>query len=425
VRKLIVSKSIRLLAATVVVCVITGLTQAQLQPNKGASYKEKVLYAFTGQSDGWQPSGSVVRNAKGNLYGTTAFGGSLSGLCDSGFLHGGCGVAFKVSAKRKFSLLHTFDFSDGANPTISVQDTSGNLYGTTEWGGNSACQYGGCGVIFKLTPTGEFTLLYSFTGGSDGANPNAPLIMDDKGNFYGTTSGSNTDFQEVFKLTNSGSLEVLYVFSRSGHDGNIPNGVIRDSAGNLYGTTFEGGAYGAGAVFKLDTSGKETVLYSFKGKSDGGLPLAPLVMDKAGNLYGTASQYGYEKGNCDIPNSTEGCGTVFKVDTAGVFSVLFAFHNVDGEYPGPLMEDAHGTIYGTTAFGGNCGQGGCGVVYKLTSHGKESVLYNFKGQSGGTWPGNLAEDSKGNLYGTTLDGGDLSCAHGSGAGCGLIFELTR
>jgi uncharacterized repeat protein (TIGR03803 family) len=287
-------------------------------------------------------------------------------------------------------------------------------------------------VIFKLTPVGEFTLLYSFTGGSDGANPNG-LIIDAKGNFYGTTGTSNAGNGEVFELTSSGGLEVLYNFTQPA-DGSFPNGVIRDSKGNLYGTTFEGGdlSYcrvqggGCGLVYKLATSGKETVLYSFKGKSDGAFPLSPLVMDKAGNLYGTASQGGYEKGNCHILNQPVGCGTVFKIDTAGAFSVLFRFDSADGNDPGPLMQDTHTNIYGTSRFGGNgCSGGGCGVVYKLTAGGKESVLSNFKGQADGGDPeAKVVEDSKGNLYGTAISGGDLSCTPGQGTGCGVIFELT-
>jgi uncharacterized repeat protein (TIGR03803 family) len=247
---------------------------------------------------------------------------------------------------------------------------------------------------------------------------------------YGTATGI-TGFGEVFKLTSSGSLEVLHSFTRPS-DGSIPYGVILDSQGNLYGTTFQGGdtscslggGGGCGVVYKLDTNGKETVLYTFKGKSDGGLPVTLLVMDKAGNLYGTTSLGGYEKGNCDLPDSPKGCGTVFKVTTAGAFSVLFAFNSADGNDPGPLIDDSHGNIYGTTRFGGNgCSGGGCGLVYKLTARGKESVLYNFKGQSDGGDPETgVVEDSKGNLYGTTLNGGDLSCGQ-FGQGCGVIFEL--
>jgi uncharacterized repeat protein (TIGR03803 family) len=236
------SKALRLLAATAVVCILIPFSQAQ---TKQASYKEKVLHAFTGGSDGWLP-GSIVRDANGNSYGSTAFGGNMSGSCDSGYISGGCGVVFEVTAAGKFSVLHTFDFSNGANPTITAQDSEGNLYGTTTWGGNTACQYGGCGVIFKLTIVGDFTVLYSFTGGSDGANP-IGVIRDAEGNFYGTTGGSNTGYGQLFELTASGSLKVLYGFTTS-KDGIIPNGVIRDSKGTLYGTTFQGGAYGSGTV---------------------------------------------------------------------------------------------------------------------------------------------------------------------------------
>jgi uncharacterized repeat protein (TIGR03803 family) len=413
------------LAVALAVCILSALTQAQAPPAKASSYKEKVLYAFTGESDGWLPSQTLLRDAQGNLYGSTTFGGNYQGFCNSHYIYGGCGVVFKVSSSGSFSVLHTFDYSHGANPAIGAQDANGNLYGTAFWGGNAAaCQFGGCGLIFKLTPTGEFTVLYSFTGASDGANPYS-LIMDDQGNLYGVTSRTNTGVDEIFELTNSGSLQVLYVFGQP-PDADILEGITRDGAGNLYGTSFQGGTYGAGTVFKLDTTGNETVLYSFTGKSDGGLPLAPPVMDKAGNIYGTASQDGYEKGACHPPDSTLGCGTVFKIDTAGVFS-SFAFHYVNGDYAGPLSLGVDGAIYGTTAFGGdNCrSSGGCGVAFNVSSEGEESVLYNFPGQAGGSWPGQLIVDSAGNQYGTAVSGGDLSCPHQSGTGCGLVFELTQ
>ena len=323
----------------------------------------------------------------------------------------------------KFRVLHTFDFTHGAVPSTNlIQDASGNLYGTTPWGGNSTCELHGCGVLFKLTPSGKFSVLYSFTGGSDGGNPGSGLIRDAKGNLYGTTALTASSSGEVFELTTSGQLEVLYSFT-GGTDGEGPNGVIQDSKGNLYGSTFGGGAFGNGTVFKLDTSGTETVLYSFKGKSDGGEPTSRLIMDSAGNLYGTTQLFGDHKGNCDLPNSPPGCGTAFKVDTAGVFSVLVKFDYADGDNPynSPLTPDTHGNFSGTTLKGGDgCGGVGCGVAYKLSAAGKESVLYNFKGGSDGDGPSaGVVEDSKGNLYGTTSVGGDASCD------CGVIFELTK
>jgi uncharacterized repeat protein (TIGR03803 family) len=431
VKMFVNSKSLRLLATAAAACIVVPFTQAQVQPPIVApSYVEKVLYAFTGGSDGYQPS-TLVRNANGNLYGTTSFGGSLSGGCGPGYLYDGCGVVFEINAQGQFSVVHTFEFSDGANAAIRVQDSNGDLYGTTTWGGNTACQRTGCGVIFKLTTAGDFTVLYSFSGGSDGANPNS-LVMDSSGNFYGTTVTSNAGDGEIFELTKSSVLKVLYRFTKQ-NNGVIPEGVIRDSKGNLYGTSFQGGdmscalpgGSGCGVVYKLDTSGKETVLYRFKGKSDGGYPTSPPAMDKAGNIYGTASLGGYEKGNCDIPNSPVGCGTVFKINTTGTFSALVDFNSADGDDPGPLTESASGNFYGATSFGGNgCSAGaGCGVVYKLVAGGKERVLYNFKGQTDGNNPGRVIADSTGNVYGVALDGGDLSCTPGQGSGCGVVFEL--
>ena len=412
-------KSLRLLAAIAAVCILTALTQAQLQPNKAASYKEKVLHAFTGGSDGRQ-AGPLMRDAKGNLYGVAAFGGNTSGDCGQQFGSEGCGVVFEQTATGKFKVLHTFDFTDGAVPlTNLIQDASGNLYGTTLWGGNSTCELHGCGVLFKLTPSRKFSVLYRFTGGSDGANPGSGVIIDGKGNLYGATELTSSSFGEVFELTTSGQLEVLYSF-KGNTDGEGPNGVIQDSKGNLYGSTFGGGAFGYGTMFKLDTSGTETVLHSFKGKSDGGEPYSRLIMDSAGNLYGTTQLFGDHKGNCDLPDSPPGCGTAFKIDTAGVFSVLVKFDSADGKEPynSPLTLDTHGNFFGTTLEGGDgCGGGGCGVAYKLSAAGKESVLYNFNGGSGGDGPSaGVVEDSKGNLYGTTWAGGDHDC--------GVIFELT-
>jgi len=414
-------KALRLSAAIAAVCVFTALSPAQIQTTKAASYKEKVLHAFTGGSDGGETT-DLVRDAEGNLYGATSLGGNMSGNCSE---LQGCGVVFELSAKGKFRVLHTFDFSDGAVPNKLIYDGTGNLYGTAA-GGNSACQNQGCGVIFKLTTDGDFTLLYRFAGGSDGSNPNG-LTMGAKGNLYGTTEGSissDEEYGEVFELNTSGQFGVLYSFNGT-TDGNSPAGVIQDSQGNLYGTTVGGGdtscilhkGSGCGLVYRLDTSGKETVLYSFKGRSDGAFPNSPLIIDKAGNLYGTASLGGYEKGICHLPDSPVGCGTVFKIDTAGAFSALVKFDSTDGNYPGPLTEESDGTTFGTTVLGGKgCCEGG-GVVYKLEASGKESVVYeDFNQKSGGQWPIKVVKDGEGNLYGATVFGG--------ASDRGVIFELT-
>lgn len=406
-------KSLLTLAA-----ILLTAAQAQPQASKPASYKEKVLHAFTGKSDGSWPQ-ALLRDANGNFYGSTAFGGSLVGQCGQGLFSNGCGVLFKISAERKFSVLHTFHFRDGAWPTNLIRDSKGNLYGISQ-NGKSDC---GCGMIFKFTPEKHLRLLYTFTDGSDGANPSG-LIMDDHGNLYGTADNGAYGWGNVFKLTPAGDFTVLYSFTGR-DDGGVPRGLVVDHQGNLYIPNSQGGAYGVGTVFKLDRGGKGTVLYAFQGGSDGAVPEFPLVMDETGNLFGTTTAAGYKKGECYNPPFIDGCGTVFKVSTAGVFSVLFPFHYLDGDNGATLMVNAVGAVYGMAPFGGDSCRGCGGVAFKITPNGRESVLHKFKGGRGGSLPGSFVEDSTGNLYGTTYYGGDLSCPYPSpGLGCGVVFELT-
>jgi uncharacterized repeat protein (TIGR03803 family) len=186
---------------------------------------------------------------------------------------------------------------DGANPYAAlIQDSAGNLYGTTYGGGSPSCSppYG-CGTVFKLDSTGKETLLYSFTGGSDGGNPNGELVQDAAGNLYGTTYTGADGCGTVFKLDSTGKETTLHTFGApGGNDGCLPvAGVTRDSAGNLYGTTWQGGVKSFGIVFQLDTQGNESILYSFAGGTDGKFPFASLVRDSAGNLYGTSRNGGF------------------------------------------------------------------------------------------------------------------------------------
>ena len=223
----------------------------------GPNGTESVLYNFTGGPEGGNPVGGLIRDAAGNLYGTTAAGGTAStNLCA-----GGCGTVFKLGPSGTETVLYRFTGkADGGQPTAElIQDANGNLYGITLLGGvkSSACVGGFCGVVFKLSPTGTETVLYRFTGGADGGNPDAGLIQDAAGNLYGTTvSGGASNLGVVFELIrcDSGSsgydFKVLYSFT--GPDGGSPSStLIRDAAGNLYGTTYGGGAYGHGVVFKL------------------------------------------------------------------------------------------------------------------------------------------------------------------------------
>jgi uncharacterized repeat protein (TIGR03803 family) len=283
-------------------------------------------------------------------------------------------------------------------------DAKGNLYGTTMQGGVGEVY----GTVFKLAGKKE-TVLHSFTGSPDGAGPIAGLVMDAKGNLYGTTyyGGGPDPTGTVFKVSKSGKETVLYSFCAvSGcADGESPYvGLVMDAKGNLYGTTTGGGASGAGTVFKVTSKGKETVLYSFTGGADGAYPYAGLVMDAKGNLYGTTYYGG--AGGCDL-----GCGTVFKVTKAGKETVLYSFAGgTDGATPyAGLVMDAKGNLYGTTYYGGtstNCYLD-CGTVFKVSSKGKETVLYSFTGGTDGAYPyfGFLVMDAKGNLYGTAYAGG--------------------
>ena len=355
-----------------------------------------LIYSFKNIPDGASPYAGLIRDAAGNFYGTTYGGGDLS--CK-------CGTVFKLDATGKVTVLHSFTNNpDGTYPRAGlVRDAAGNLYGTTYQGGGAGCTAYGCGTVFKLDTTGRETVLYSFTGGADGGYPVAGLVRDSAGNLYGTTfygGSSNNCYQgcgTVFKLDTTGAETVLYSFT-GGPDGQWPAaGLIRDATGNLYGTTPSGGASGLGTVFKLDATGPKTVLYSFAGGADGVGPEADLIRDAAGNFYGT-TQYG-GGGGCP-----DGCGTVFKLDTAGTETVLYRFQrDPDGASPyAGLIRDAAGNFYGTTYGGGAAGKG---TVFKLDATGKETVLHSFTG-AGGSFPiAGLVRDTAGNIYGTTRYGG--------------------
>jgi uncharacterized repeat protein (TIGR03803 family) len=251
------------------------------------------LYSFKGGADGVSPYAGVIQDAQGNLYGTTFYGGEVA--CS-----GGCGTVFKLSKTGKETVLYRFKGgADGASPIAGViQDADGTLYGTAVLGGDTTCA-GGCGVVFKLNKTGKLTVLHRFTGGSDGGQPATGVIQDAHGNLYGTAEfgGDLSCGQDgvgcgtVFKLSKTGKYTVLHTFT-GGTDGANPNaGVIKDANGNLYGTTYDGGSShcnsGCGTVFTLSATGKETVLYRFEGPPDGQGPEGQLVRDARGNSTGS------------------------------------------------------------------------------------------------------------------------------------------
>ena len=397
-------------ALAFVLVLVIGAKSAQAQTLN-------VLYTFTGQADGAQPIGGLIRDSQGNLYGTTCCAGTH-----------GAGTVFMLDKAGTETVLYSFcslpNCPDGDQPYASlIRDADGSLYGTTYFGGSTECS-GGCGVVFKLDKSGNETVLHAFTGtGGDGSNPYDGLVQDPKGNFYGTTeygggaSACSGGCGTVFEVDAAGKERVLYSFS-AGTDGVGPlAGLVRDDEGNLYGTTQYGGTYGVGTVFKLDNAHREEVLYTFTGGADGGQPLLGyLVRDAKGNLYGTTVRGGAS--SCSFL-----CGVVFKLDKSGKETVLhgFVLGTDDGTNPyAGLVEDAEGNLYGTTNQGGAYGKG---MVFELDKSGKETLLHTFTGTGDGAYPsGDLLRTANGKLYGTAADGADSGCY--DDLGCGIVFMLT-
>jgi uncharacterized repeat protein (TIGR03803 family) len=333
------------------------------------------------------------------------------------------------SAAKTYTTLYAFGGTDGAVPRAAlVADKDGNLYGTTQNGGDlTLCHQQGCGTVFKLLPGGGETVLHVFEGRSqgDGAIPDGALILDKDGNLYGTTvAGGDNSLGTAFRLAPDGTETILHAFTGPNHaDGSTPSaGLVRDGGGNLYGTTIVGGnsgcnLRGCGTVYRIAPGGTESIVYDFTGGSDGASPgNGALVKDDAGNLYGTTVAGG------DLACGSAGCGVVYKLTRHGHETVLHAFSGGgDGTNPiGGLTIDAEGSLYGTTqAGGGGCANLGCGTVFKIAPDGTYSVLYAFAGGSDGGYPfAAPLVDRKGNLYGTTDGGGDAAC------NCGTVFKLA-
>jgi hypothetical protein len=419
--------------STAILLIVLIIVAGHLTPAH-AQYVETVPYTFTGASDGAAPAASLIADSNGNFYGTTPNGGHTGGSnCPGQNPPTGCGVVFELSPPAGGSgpwtetVLYTFTgSSDGAYPQASlIFDSNGNLYGTTSNGGvmtGSICAtLGGCGVAFELTPPAHGggswteTVLYSFTGGDDGSVPYSNLIFDSNGNLYGTAAGGGANFGgTVFELTppagGSGpwTESTLYAFAGDVDGGTPVAGLVFDSSGNLYGTTNSGGS-GRGVVFEVTPptggSGRwtETPIYTFKGKTDGGYPYAGVTFDTKGNLYGTTAIGGSQTGSTCKP--TSGCGVVFELSPPTGQSnnwtetVLYTFTaSTDGGYPyAGIIFDASGNLYGTTVQGGNslsqnCSDSeGCGVVFELSppvgkSSWSETVLYAFAGAADGGFP---------------------------------------
>ncbi len=344
---------------------------------------EVILHGFMKAPEGDAPNGGVIRDAAGNLYGTTFAGGTADR-----------GVVFKIDAWGHRTVLHNFlGGADGANPVAGVAFGPDGLYGTTSTGGIQ-----NAGTVYKINAAGEETVLHAFLAGDDGSEPVAGVTLDAAGNVYGTTFFGGPAFAGVvYKIDPSGQETLLHTFA-GGAGGNNPiGGVILDADGNLYGTLNGGGKGNSGVVYKIDGSGQETVLHTFSGGADGGGPGGNLIRDAAGNIYGTTS-FG---GAFDF-------GTVYKLGPSGKETVLYSFSGgTDGSSPSAgVIGDGAGGLYGTAEYGG---ANYSGTVFKIETSGQETLLYTFTGGADGGRPsGGVIRDPEGNLYGTaSLGGPDL------------------
>jgi len=397
---------------------------------------ETVLHTFTGSPDGQYPVSPLVSDGQGNLYGTTAGGGDLA--CQNGY--DGCGAVFELTPTTdgnwKFQTIFQFDGYSSADPLAGLLfDGKGNLYGTTANGG---LRHGllGYGTVFKLHNANgvwKETVLYRFNE-KDGYDPVGSLVLDNKGNIYGTTGyGGDPGCSDygagcglVFELTPAGKgwrEHILHIFT--GPDGADPMAaVVFDKAGSLYGTTWYGGSGNAGVVYRLTPSQNGWVgstLYSFARNK--GQPLSALQIDAKGNLYGTAKLDGIYAS-----------GSVFELKkTAAASWTLISLHSftggTDGWFPvAGVTFDPAGNIYGTT-YGGTISecQDGCGVVFMLNKKEgwAETTLHAFTGGADGAYPSaSVLLDAPGNVYGTAANGGDDQCMAAGFPGCGVVFKIT-
>jgi uncharacterized repeat protein (TIGR03803 family) len=374
----------------ILLCGIAGLALLSLSP---AQATFATLYSFRGGNDGSGPISAPIGDPDGNLYGTTIFGGTH-----------GLGVVFELAPDGTETVLHAFKGGkDGAYPRAKLtRRKDGTLYGTTTRGGGGGCGSDGCGTVFSIAPDGTETVLYAFTGSpGDGANPFWGVIQDSAGNLYGTTSSgadggcqADTGCGVLFKLTPGGNEKPLYTFQGSSDGGNPNSNLIRDESGNLFGAALSGGNKGDdGAIFKFNPGSGEIVLQKFSSKA---FSPAGLSMDRAGNLYTT------------LQGGLLGHGAVFRLAPDGSGGLVYSFRggrDGDAALSGVIV-DAAQNLYGTTLFGGgkDCGGSGCGVVFRIAPNGTETILHSFKGSDGAV-PAGLLRNRKGSLYGTTFEGG--------------------
>lgn len=395
---------------------LSGPPRATALRRQSTSYYQ-VLFRFGSRANprhdigGADPEGLI--DVGGELYGTTAGGG-----------YHDLGTVYSMSTVGARKVLHRFgsgsSANDGVNPVRNLIEVKGLLYGATVVGGKC-----GSGSVYSISTTGTETILHSFCG-SDGIQPLTGLV-NVNGTMYGTTQygpgGSN--WGTVYSVTTSGTFKTLYTFTDS-PDGAEPAAPLVNVKGTLYGTTAYGGSgCRCGTFYSIDPTGKEKVLYSFQGGSDGALPFSGLI-DVNGTLYGTTLEGGGNHVGCSP--SYAGCGTVYSISTTGHETVLYSFGGsgtyggANGTNPWAGLVEMNGSLYGTASAGGS---DGLGVVFSLNPSGSEQVLHNFVGGSDGAMPFSDLIDVNGTLYGTTSEGGStLGCKRFGGSGCGTIFTLT-
>jgi uncharacterized repeat protein (TIGR03803 family) len=402
---------------------LAAVAAVTLPASAQSTASQKLLYVF-GQSSssdtGFYPYGGLTKGPDGRLYGTTL---------QSGAFGNDTGLVYAIKPNGGLTVLHIFtgDSTDPGFPMAALTvGSDGNLYGTAS-GAKFFTADSPNGSVFRLSPTGTESVLYSFKGApGDGTAPNTALIQGGDGDFYGTTAaGGAHNAGCVFKISLSGEESLVYSFA-GGADGADPAGkLLLGSDGNLYGTTLGGGKFGLGTVYRLTLKGSESVLYSFGSqKNDGMIPFGGLVQTADGNFYGTTSAGGAAAG-----------GTVFQMTPAGAMTVLHAFTSFsanDGSSPiGSLTLGTDGNLYGMTTAGGSHAvrYGGGGTAFMITPQGNETVLFSFGagykpgGEDGtrsardGLNPADsLLEDGAGVFYGATQGGGS--------ADAGTVFKLT-
>ncbi len=379
-----------------------------------------VVHAFIGGAEGKNPYDGVIGDVAGNLYGTTWAGGDVACDCGTVFMVDASGNLLTLHT-------FVGGPTDGANPSGPLtRDAAGNLYGTTSSGGNGD-DPAGFGTVFKLDAAGNETVLHHFTGGEGGAGPTGGVLRDSQGNLYGAASSTDPNGRgTVFRLEPDGTFTTLHRFAADGSEGTGPqSGLIQDAAGNIYGVT-RGVRGGGGTVFRIDSGGVLTTLHDFSTSNVAAHPYGPLMRDDAGNLYGVTESGGDEDGGTIFGLDPEGEISILhefeRTDPLGGFPISEA---PGGTFPlAGLVGDPAGIVYGTTWSGG----ARHGIVYRFDLQSRAlDVLLTFTAAQGGFVEAPLLRDSAGVLYGTTPRGGDLACDPPVGSppiGCGTVFRIN-